>query len=158
AGYLVGVVGQHHPREGLGTLTVRPLQLPPGNDLGVSPETLHRWGTVLPQLRATLPVVTPPTARQLAALRAQRTAVKLAPPVLVGRLEDLTWLDEFGTTDDPPWRWVQAPAFSGKTALLAWFALHPPETVDVAACFLQMTTKDNTASYALTVLNSQLAA
>ena len=158
AGYLVGVVGQHHPREGLGTLTVRPLQLPPGNDLGFTPETLHRWGTVLPQLRSTLPVVTPPTARQLAALRAQRTAAKLAPPVLVGRLVDLARLAEFCTAGEPPWRWVRAPAFSGKTALLAWFALHPPQTVDVAACFLQMTTKDNTASYALTELSSQLAA
>ena len=158
AGYLVGVVGQHHLRDGLGTLTVRPLQLPPGNDLGLSPETLQRWGKVLPQLRLTLPVLTPPTARELAALRAQRTAAKLAPPVLVGRLVDLAQLAEFCTAGEPPWRWMQAPAFSGKTALLAWFALHPPETVDVAACFLQMTTTDNTASYALTVLNLQLAA
>ena len=158
AGYLVGVVGQHHPRDGLGTLTVRPLQLPPGNDLGLSPEMLHRWGEVLPQLRLKLPVVSPPTARELAALRAQRTAASLAPPVLVGRQADLARLAEFCIGGEPPWRWVHAPAFSGKTALLAWFALHPPEAVDVAACFLQMTTADNTANYALTVLNSQLAA
>jgi tetratricopeptide (TPR) repeat protein len=158
AGYLVGVVGQHHPRDGLGTLTVRSLQLPPGNDLGLSPDMLHRWGEVLPQLRLKLPAVQPPTSRELAARRAQRTAASLAPPVLVGRQADLARLAEFCIAGQPPWRWVQAPAFSGKTALLAWFALHPPESVDVAACFLQMTTADNTASYALTVLNSQLAA
>jgi tetratricopeptide (TPR) repeat protein len=158
AGYLIGVVGQHHLREGLGRLTVRPLQLPPGNDLGVSPEMVREWGKVLPQLRSALPVVTPSTARELAALRAQRMAAKLTPTVLVERQVELAKLASFSVRGESPWRWVQAPAFSGKTALLAWFALHPPGTVDIAACFLQMTTTDNTASYALTVLNSQLAA
>ena len=52
---------------------------------------------------------------------------------------------------------IQGAAFAGKTALLAWFALHPPPAVDLAACFLRRTDGTATAEYALDVLNQQLA-
>ncbi|WP_328524033.1 NACHT domain-containing protein [Kribbella sp. NBC_00359] len=157
SGHLVGVVGQHHRGEGLGTLTVRLLQLPPNNDLDLPTDAVRTWADALPQLREELPVVTPPTTRKLAASRAQVLVTPLAPRVLVGRENDLDRLAHFSVSPDQSWRWIQAEAFAGKSALLATFALHPPETVDVAACFLQATMANNTASYALDVLNSQLA-
>jgi hypothetical protein len=54
--------------------------------------------------------------------------------------------------------WLEGPAFCGKTAVLAWFVLHPPEGIAVAACFLRRRTGDADARYVLDVLGRQLAA
>ncbi|TWD80104.1 hypothetical protein FB561_1176 [Kribbella amoyensis] len=60
----------------------------------------------------------------------------LAPPQLLGREAELAQLATFCTADGPShWRWV-AEAWSGKSALLAWFVLHPPERVDVVSFFI----------------------
>ena len=48
------------------------------------------------------------------------------PGVLIGRSAELAALEDF-TGSGTRWRWIQGDAFAGKTALLAWFALHPPE-------------------------------
>lgn len=157
SGHLVAVVGRHHPTEGPGVLTVRPLQLPPSNEIGVLPNALHVWARQLPQLGEPLPIVTPPTARDLAAQRAQWFASRSSAKVLVGRRQELEYLAAFSSGDEK-WLWLQAEAFAGKTALLAWFALHPPDTVDLVACFLRATKAENTAAFALWVLNLQLAA
>ena len=154
-GVLVGVVGQHAPGRDPGTLTVRPLQTGEGAE-PASVRSDSRWVDALPQLVAELPSVTPPTARALSDRRAQRAAGELVPEVLLGRDSDLARLSEF-TGSGQRWRWIRAEAFAGKTALLAWFALHPPENVDVMACFLQQTLNETTASHALQSLTRQLA-
>ena len=76
--------------------------------------------------------------------------------MLIGRGAELAALEAF-TDSDVRWRWIQGDAFAGKTALMAWFALHPPEHVDVAACFLRRASGEDTAEYALDVLTRQLA-
>ena len=153
---LIGVVGQHYPREGLSTLTVRPIE----QLFGCASETeLNAWRAALPQLPPTMEGLwpaTPPTTRKIEVLRARQAAEALAPQVLIGRGAELATLEAF-TGSDTPWRWIQGDAFAGKTALMAWFALHPPDRVDVSACFLRRASSDNTADYALEVLNSQLA-
>jgi SOS-response transcriptional repressor LexA len=156
SGRLIGVVGQHHPREGLATLTVCPIERLFGSE---SEDQLEAWRTALPQLPATaedLWLATPPTVRKIEVARARRAAEALAPRVLIGRGAELAALEEF-TSSGARWRWIQGDAGAGKTALLAWFALHPPERVDVAACFLRRARGEDTAEYALDVLTRQLA-
>ena len=156
SGRLVGVVGQHHPRQGLGVLTVRPLS---GLFEALSAEELVSWQEALPQLAARaedLSLATLPSSRELAERRAQRQAADLLPPVLVARDQALAELAAFAGAPQR-WRWIQGAAFAGKTALLAWFALHPPEGVDVAACFLRRTTGQAHADYAVDILTLQLA-
>jgi hypothetical protein len=156
SGRLIGVVGQHHPREGLATLTVCPVEQLFGS---VSEDQLEAWRAALPQLPATagnLWLATPPTFRQIGVARARRAAEALAPRVLIGRSAEQAALEAF-TISGARWRWIQGDAFAGKTALLAWFALHPPDSVDIAACFLRRASGEDTAEYALDVLTRQLA-
>ena len=155
-GRLIGVVGQHYPQEGPGTLTVRPIAQLFDHDADAG---LESWREVLPQLPPTaedLWLATQPTARKIEVARARRAAEALAPQVLIGRSAELAALEAFAGSGTR-WRWIQGDAFAGKTALLAWFALHPPTVLDVVACFLRRTTGDNTPDYALDVLTRQLA-
>jgi hypothetical protein len=76
--------------------------------------------------------------------------------VLVARADELADLAAF-CHGPQRWRWIQADAFAGKTALLATFVLHPPANVDVAACFLGRPTGQATADYILDILCRQLA-
>ena len=101
-------------------------------------------------------LATPPTARKIELTQARRAAEALAPLVLIGRSAELAALGNFSDSVTR-WRWIQGDAFAGKTALLAWFALHPPDCVDVVACFLRRTTGEDSADYALDVLTRQLA-
>ncbi|MFK4184317.1 hypothetical protein ACI2L4_09900, partial [Streptomyces sparsogenes] len=154
---LIGVVGQHHPAGGCSTLTVRPIQ-----ELftHATADQLKSWRAALPQLPAAadrLGLVTPRTPGNFQLQRARKVAEALTPPVLIDRDAELTALDEFAGSD-AQWLWIKGEAFAGKTALLASFALYPPDDVDVVACFLRRTIGDNTAVYALDVLNRQLAA
>jgi tetratricopeptide (TPR) repeat protein len=154
SGRLVGVVGQHYPGEGTGTLTLRPFA-----GLLDDAARVHQWRqNALPRLPERLEEVTPPTARELVSRRAQRVARALAPDVLISRESARAALEEFSDSDGS-WRWIQGDTFAGKSALLAWFALHPPPGVDIVACFLRRTVSgENTVEYALSVLADQLAA
>ncbi|MDX3130653.1 hypothetical protein PV367_12825 [Streptomyces europaeiscabiei] len=69
---------------------------------------------------------------------------ELAAGNFTGREAELADMAAFCTEAVPPsddtigggyWRWL-APAWSGKTALMARFALHPPEILDVLAFFI----------------------
>ncbi|MEU4190432.1 hypothetical protein AB0E69_00885 [Kribbella sp. NPDC026611] len=60
---------------------------------------------------------------------------QLKPPVLLDREAELAQLAEFCASSESYWRWV-ADAWSGKTALLAWFVLHPPADCDVVSFFI----------------------
>ena len=155
SGRLIGVVGQHYPREGLGVLTVRSIEQLFRH---ASEMELTAWRAALPQLPSTaedLTLAAPPTPQQITLRRARQAAEALAPRLLIGRSAELAALQAF-TDSDPRWRWIQGDAFAGKTALMAWFVLHPPDRVEVAACFLRRTTSENTADYALNVLTRQL--
>src|SRR4051794_4390959 len=56
---------------------------------------------------------------------------QIAPAQLIGRRAELAALAAFCTTADelgsPAYVWWRAPAWSGKSALMSWFVLHPPE-------------------------------
>ncbi|MFC8451073.1 hypothetical protein [Kitasatospora sp. NPDC057223] len=61
----------------------------------------------------------------------------IAPEVLADREEELAELGEFCTRPGgSAYRWWRAGAWAGKSALLSWFVLHPPEGVHVVSFFV----------------------
>ncbi|MEV5960177.1 hypothetical protein AB0L70_00355 [Kribbella sp. NPDC051952] len=78
----------------------------------------------------------PPAAAPTGRMPYLEDVDQLAPPVLRDREDELAQLAAFCSDDNSSyWRWV-ADAWSGKTALLAWFVLHPPENADVISFFI----------------------
>lgn len=59
-----------------------------------------------------------------------------SPAKLVDRDEELAQLAAFCTNTGPAYAWWQGPAWAGKSALMAWFALHPPPKLRVIAFFI----------------------
>jgi tetratricopeptide (TPR) repeat protein len=61
----------------------------------------------------------------------------IAPESLEGRGTELAELARFCTQDGPgAYTWWRAPAWAGKSALMSWFVLHPPQGVRMVAFFV----------------------
>jgi hypothetical protein len=76
-----------------------------------------------------------------AALSAQSAYLEqvkqIAPAELHGRDAELGELAAFGReAGEGSYIWWQAPAWAGKSALMSWFALHPPPGVEVVSFFV----------------------
>ncbi len=62
---------------------------------------------------------------------------RIAPETLLEREREVEELARFCTAEDASsYGWWRAEAWAGKTALLAWFALHPPQGVRVVPFFI----------------------
>jgi tetratricopeptide (TPR) repeat protein len=62
---------------------------------------------------------------------------RIAPESLLERERELEELAQFCTAGtSPSYGWWRAEAWAGKTALMAWFALHPPQGVRVVPFFI----------------------
>ncbi|MDA3646837.1 hypothetical protein LZ318_40985 [Saccharopolyspora indica] len=63
---------------------------------------------------------------------------RIAPPELLARERELAELTAFCRSTSPAgaYMWWRAPAWAGKTALMSWFALHPPPNVRVVSFFI----------------------
>ncbi|WP_086706421.1 hypothetical protein [Streptomyces antimycoticus] len=72
---------------------------------------------------------------QLAAARFEGRAAELAAMTAFSTTPEGAQEAQGGDACTAYWRWV-APAWSGKTALMAQFVLHPPQGVDVLAFFI----------------------
>ncbi|MFJ7959310.1 hypothetical protein ACIQ62_23785 [Streptomyces sp. NPDC096319] len=103
-----------------------------GNRVGVGPDTTVR-SAYLEQVR------------------------RIAPPELVGREDELAELAAFCLTGDGH-RWWRADAWAGKTALMAWFVLHPPTGVRIVSFFVtaRLGSQNDVSAYVDVVLE-QLA-
>ena len=67
----------------------------------------------------------------------QRQVQRIFPWTLVNRESELAELAAFCTRPDgSPYAWWQGPAWAGKSALMAWFVLHPPAGVRVVSFFV----------------------
>ncbi len=67
----------------------------------------------------------------------RQQVLRIAPPELAGRQAELDELAAFCTAPDrAPYVWWRASAWAGKTALMAWFALHPPQSVSIVPFFI----------------------
>lgn len=114
SGRLVGVVGQHHPREGRGILTVRPIEQ---LFRYASAAQLKTWRLELSQLPPAiegLRLLTSLTAREITERRTQRTVEFMAPSYLFGRTAELAALEDFATGSVTSWRWIQGDAFAAR--------------------------------------------
>ncbi|MER6994412.1 trypsin-like peptidase domain-containing protein [Streptomyces sp. NPDC000410] len=126
-GRLVGVVTRHHRTDGPGRIAA---------------SRVDRWAEALraPELAeleaalgrglhpAALPDAVPVAGRDLIQEAHRAQLADIAPEQLEGREAELRELVEFCGGPDP-YRWLQGPPWAGKTALAAWFALHPPRGV-----------------------------
>ncbi|MEV6305986.1 hypothetical protein AB0M02_41700 [Actinoplanes sp. NPDC051861] len=83
----------------------------------------------------------------------------LAPDELRGRETELAELTAFCIADEgPAYAWWQAPPWAGKTALMSWFALHPPAGAKVVAFFVTGRVAAMNNRYSFTdVVGAQLA-
>ncbi|WP_394617174.1 hypothetical protein JNUCC0626_47490 [Lentzea sp. JNUCC 0626] len=63
---------------------------------------------------------------------------RIAPVQLMERDGELRQIAEFCTAPNvsSSYLWVRAEAWSGKSALMSWFALHPPAGVRVVSFFV----------------------
>jgi Trypsin-like peptidase domain len=134
AGRIIGLVAEHHRADGLGRLAATRVdrwyeRLPP--------DRLDELRTLtgLPARLYDLTDVLPPTAGQV--LEAGYTAQvrDIAPDALVGREQELAELVQFCAGEER-YQWWQAGPWAGKSALAAWFVLHPPAGVSVVSFFV----------------------
>ncbi|MEV7969282.1 trypsin-like peptidase domain-containing protein [Sphaerisporangium sp. NPDC088356] len=133
-GRIVGIVSYDDRREGLGRLTVsridRSLEAVPVSEADRIRQLLGLVGD------GRLTDVIPRTPGNLA-LSAYREQVRDLAPVgdLLGRTAELDQLARFCASPDFYMLWHGAP-WAGKSALMAWFVLHPPAGVDVLSFFV----------------------
>lgn len=147
-GRIIGLVAEHHPSDGLLRLAARRVdhwyeRLPSGK--------LDQLRALLPRLPARpdgLGEVVPPTPGELLQAGYTAQARELAPDALLDRGEELAEFDRFCAGEDR-YQWWRAGPWAGKTALAAWFVLHPPAGVNVVSFFV--TTPGQSDSEAFTV-------
>ncbi|QFQ97625.1 serine protease [Streptomyces phaeolivaceus] len=126
-GRLVGLVTRHHRSDGPGRIAAsrvdRWAEKLASAELAALEEEL---GSRL--LPGELPDAVPASALDLIQEVYRAQLSDIAPEALADRRSELRDLVEFcgGPT---PYRWLQGPPWTGKTALAAWFALHPPRGV-----------------------------
>ena len=124
-GYLVGVVSRHHRREGTGRIAAG---------------RVDRWtdqlnaneraalGALLGRHVMGLPSAVPRSGLDLVQEIYRAQLADIAPEMLDERQTELAELVSFCGGPEP-YRWIQGRPWAGKTALAAWFALHPPRGV-----------------------------
>lgn len=134
-GALIGVVSKHHRSDGLGWLAA---------------QRVRDWYDLpserLEQLRALIGLPELDQLARVGTVSAESHYLEkvvrrdIAPDLLYDRDAELAELARFCTDDDPAapsYTWWRGPAWSGKSALMAWFALHPPPGVRTVAFFLR---------------------
>ncbi|MFJ2215895.1 trypsin-like peptidase domain-containing protein [Streptomyces sp. NPDC101062] len=157
-GRMVGIVAHHHLGDGAGRLAARRVdrwseRLAP-QALRELEETLG-CGSLAP---AGLPDAVPPSGLALIQEAFSAQLEDIAPADLSGRARELRDLTAFCGGPDP-YQWLQAPPWAGKTALAAWFALHPPRGVVPVWFFItaRFASQSDSAAYTEAVTD-QLAA
>ncbi len=131
---IIGLISEHHRREGLNRLTAVRVdgwykQLPADRlaqlcELTGLPADVRQLADVIPS-----PVPTGVTADYTAQVEA------FAPGKLLDRNTELAELVAFCAGDEP-YQWWQAGPWAGKSALAAWLALHPPAGVTAVSFFI----------------------
>ena len=156
-GRIIGLVAEHHRSDGLGTLAASRVdrwyeRLPAGR--------LDRLRALLdlPGRAADLVDVVPVPATKLLQATYLAQVRDLAPERLVEREPELEELVQFCAGEER-YRWLHGPPWAGKSALAAWFVLHPPAGVTVVSFFVTRRLAGQTDSNAFTeAMVEQLAA
>ncbi|WP_158516522.1 trypsin-like peptidase domain-containing protein [Kitasatospora sp. MBT66] len=126
-GHLIGVVTRHHLSDGPGRIAAgradRWAEALPPDELASLAEAVK--GELRPHL---LPDVLPAPPRGILHESYRAQLGDFAPEELRDRRCEIGSLVEFCGGREP-YLWVQGAPWAGKTALAAWFALHPPRGV-----------------------------
>ena len=134
AGRVIGLIAEHHRSDGLGRLAATRVDRWHER---LSPARLRQLCglTGLPAKPGDLREVVPPIGSELVEAGYHAQVRDIAPWELRGREEELAELVRFCAGDEP-YQWWLADAWAGKSALAAWFVLHPPAGVRVASFFV----------------------
>lgn len=126
-GRIVGIVVIHHPADGPGRLAVSRADRWAERLSADERKTLEKLlGTEL--LPDRLPDVLVSTGSGRTRTGFEELLRDIAPPELLGREAELKDLVTFCAGREP-YRWLRGGPWVGKTALVSWFALHPPRGV-----------------------------
>ncbi|HET7519428.1 MAG TPA: trypsin-like peptidase domain-containing protein, partial [Actinomycetes bacterium] len=156
-GRIIGLVAEHHLPEGPGRLTATRVD---GWYERLPAERLERLRALLglPARAAELADVVPVPTTELLQASYLAQVRDLAPERLVEREAELEELVRFCAGEEP-YRWLHGPPWAGKSALAAWFVLHPPAGVTVVSFFVTRRLVGQTDSNAFTeAMVEQLAA
>ena len=135
AGRIIGLVAEHHRADGLGRLAATRVD---HWHERLAPEQLDQLRLLLPGLpdaRGGLGEVVPAAPAEVLGAGYTAQVGDIAPEVLQGREEELAELVEFCAGEDR-YGWWQAGPWAGKSALAAWFVLHPPAGTVAASFFV----------------------
>jgi tetratricopeptide (TPR) repeat protein len=163
-GALVGVINEHHRSDGLGRLAARPVVQ--WYDVPTKQMTDLRTLLGLPEQDQLETVSEPPGDVNLSAGAPVRTrylqqVLRVAPSELRDRQDELGALERFCTDPATAGRywWWRAKAWSGKSALLSWFVLHPPAGVRIASFFItsQLAGQDSRGAFMDNLLEQLVA-
>ncbi|MFE1880247.1 trypsin-like peptidase domain-containing protein [Streptomyces diastatochromogenes] len=156
-GRLIGVVSRHHRGDGPGRLAASRVDHW-ADDLDVAERTAleHLLGRELRY--SALPAAAPVDGAELVQEIYRAQLADIAPEQLQDRRTELHDLVSFCAGPEP-YLWLQAPPWAGKTALAAWFALHPPLGVVPVWFFItaRYASQSDSAAYTEAVID-QLAA
>jgi hypothetical protein len=153
--YALGVISVHHRPEGKSALTIVPITAL--IDLPTAAQWWRRLVIADPAELVSLP-------RAAAAAPAIHSAyleqvLQIAPERLLDRDNELADLSMFCSGQGPQeYMWLQAPAWAGKSALLSWLVLHPPQGVHIVSFFItaRFSGQDDRVAFA-DVIMDQLA-
>ncbi|MGB8201727.1 MAG: trypsin-like peptidase domain-containing protein [Pseudonocardiaceae bacterium] len=155
---IVGVVSKHHPGDGLARLAATRIDIALDRLDAAQKSALRALLPLLPEHSEQLPDVLPAPHRQLVTTAYHAQLSDIAPEQLLGREAELDELVTF-CAGKQPYAWWQAGPWAGKSALLSWFVLHPPDGVDVVSFFVTSRLAGQSDSDAFTdALIEQLAA
>ena len=135
AGRILGLVAEHHRSDGLGRLVATRIDRWYER---LSRDQLDQLRTLLPLLpvgAAGLADVVPRSPGELLAAGYIAQVRDIAPEQLLGREQELAELVQFCAGEER-YQWWQAGPWAGKSALAAWFVLHPPAGVTVVSFFV----------------------
>ena len=135
AGRIIGLVSEHHRADGLGRLAATRVDHWYER---LASEQFARLRSLLPGLPATrneLGEVVQAVPSELLQAGYAAQVRDIAPDALVDREEELAELVQFCASEDR-YAWWQAAPWAGKSALAAWFVLHPPDGIVAASFFV----------------------
>jgi hypothetical protein len=130
---IVGIIARHHGTDGSNRLAAVRIDRAYGG-LSHTKLTQLRKLIPLPEL-SRLPDVIPESPEKLITNAYQAQLSDIAPVQLLDRDAELDELVSF-CAGMSSYAWWQGAPWAGKSALLSWFATHPPAGVDVVSFFI----------------------
>ena len=147
-GRIVGIISRHHRSDGPGRLAASRVDGWRERVSSVQQQEMNARLGMRPWLRKLEDVIVPSPGELVASAYLAQVR-DIAPEQLMGRGKELAELVTF-CAGPAAYQWWQGDPWAGKTALAAWFVLHPPAGVRVASFFITARLDDQSGSAAFT--------